>query len=156
MTLVYALMIPAMLRYALSATILAEDPSRGVNACVSESKHLMQGHKWQYFKLGVPCILKMLGAFLGVCVAGALVLVAAGLENNDLALNIVTLLSLLALLIFMPQLNLVYAMFYLLVSDIAKKASLPQSSEPSAEASVPADNDAPEPAPADEPPAPAE
>jgi uncharacterized membrane protein len=59
--LVFALVIPAMLRYFLSTYVLADEPSTGVFECVRQSKAMMKGHKWQLFKLTIPYLLKMYG-----------------------------------------------------------------------------------------------
>ncbi len=64
--LMFALMIPAALRYSLSFTALADDGSRGIRACVSHSKALMKGRKWQFFKLIAYVFLVMWLAMMGM------------------------------------------------------------------------------------------
>lgn len=64
--LMFALMIPAALRYSLSFIALAEDGSRGIRACVNHSKALMKGRKWQFFKLIAYVFLVMWLAMMGM------------------------------------------------------------------------------------------
>lgn len=49
--LMYALIIPAAFRYCMSLPALADQPELGVLGSFRKSKEIMQGRKWQYFKL---------------------------------------------------------------------------------------------------------
>ncbi len=64
--LMFALMIPAVLRYSLSFIALADDGSKGIRACVNRSKALMKGRKWQFFKLIAYVFLVMWLAMMGM------------------------------------------------------------------------------------------
>lgn len=57
MILAYALMIPAAFRYAMSTYFFADNPNNGVFNSVGLSKDMMQGRKWQLFKLLIPFVL---------------------------------------------------------------------------------------------------
>lgn len=62
--LLLGLVIPAALRYSQSSYVLADEPATGVFESVRKSKAMMKGHKWQYFKLFIPYILKVYGWML--------------------------------------------------------------------------------------------
>lgn len=49
--------IVLMLRYSLAVFVLMDDPSKGPIQCMKESGRLMQGGKWNYFKLSLSFIL---------------------------------------------------------------------------------------------------
>ena len=138
--LTLTLVIRAALRYALSTYVLAESPKKGVIACVNESKALMRGHKWQLFKVGMPVMLMMLGVSLAADIVGTMLLTPLGLESNTLAVSIVDLISGASMLIFIPRLNMVYALFYLLKSDIARNPPADPAPEDASPASDPAEN----------------
>ena len=125
--LLFALPIPASLRYSLSMYILAENPDMGVIDCVNESIYLMKGHKRQLFKLGVPCIFIMMALFMATCFVGGMTLALLGLDNSDLAMSLLTELSILVIILFMPRLNMTYALFYLLRSEMAHSLSKPKT-----------------------------
>ncbi len=117
--LLFGLMIPALLRYAMAPFILANEPDRGIRECVTLSKGMMQYRKWQCFKLGVPMVLKMLGTFYGMALVFSLVMmVAAILELESVILSTVLLAGMLLLLIapmlyFGMQMEIAYVLFYL-------------------------------------------
>ena len=138
--LLIALVIRAALRYVLSTYVLAESPEKGVIACVNESKALMRGHKWQFFKLGVPVVLMMLGVMLAVELVGIMLLTPLGLESNTLATGILDMIAGASMLVFIPRLNMVYALFYLLKSDIARNPPADPAPEAASPASDPAEN----------------
>lgn len=115
--LMIGLVIPALLRYSLSTFILADEPDRGVRDCVNFSKGLMEGRKWQYFKLGVPMFLKCFGVCYVAMMVFSLIGAAIGTEPIDTVATIVILLMLLILgllvFYFSMQFDLVCALFYL-------------------------------------------
>lgn len=118
--LVLGLVIPAALRYCLATFILADDPDRGVRECVTLSKGLTAGRKWQCFKLGVPAVLKMLGVAYGSMIVMALVATILGSSGATAASILLVVLALLMLVAvaglvvyFSIQFDLAYALFYL-------------------------------------------
>lgn len=125
--LVLGLTIPAALRYCLATFILADEPYRGVRECVTFSKGLMAGHKWQCFKLGVPAVLKMLGVTYGVAILLSIVVVLIGSTAStavQIVMMIVMLLAIcLPLIYFCFQFDLAYALFYLKRRAPAEDAS---------------------------------
>ena len=68
MAVIFALVIPAALRYYLSTYILADEPATGVFDCVKQSKAMMKGHKWQCFKLTIPLLLTCYAIMFGVMI----------------------------------------------------------------------------------------
>lgn len=117
--LVLGLVIPAALRYCLATFILADDPDRGVRECVTLSKGLMAGRKWQCFKLGVPAVLKMLGMMYGFMILLSIPMAfVASYDNSPRLLLVILVLAaligiLLVTLYFSIQFDLAYALFYL-------------------------------------------
>lgn len=125
--LIIVLPIIASMRYALGMYVLAENPNMGVIDCVNESKFLMKGHKGQLFRLGMPCIFIMCALFMATCVAGGMtlgVLEVMGLPISDLALDVLSYLGILVVMLFAPRLNMTYALFYLLRSEMAHECPL--------------------------------
>ena len=124
--LLFGLIIPAALRYCLSTFIMANEPERGVRECVTLSKGLMQGRKWQCFKLGVPMILKMIGVMYGTIILLSMVLAIIG-NNASVAVQVIFLITIL-LAIFLPsiyfgiQFDVVYALFFLKCREPAADA----------------------------------
>lgn len=112
MGLMCGLFIPALLRYALSAYILADDPHRGVRECVNCSVGLMNDRKWQFFKLGVPVLLKAMLASLAAELIGTLLFSAVNLDYTVIT-YIETLLAWAATIYFVLQLDMLCALFYL-------------------------------------------
>lgn len=49
--------IIATYRYAMAVYIYIDDPDKGVLQCITESKLMMVGHKWEYFVLQISFIL---------------------------------------------------------------------------------------------------
>lgn len=90
MILAYALMIPAAFRYAMSTYFFADDPDNGVFGSVSMSKDMMQGRKWQLFKLCIPYVLII---FVVAFVMGLLTGLLSGLETVGAILMIVVMLA---------------------------------------------------------------
>jgi len=127
--LLFALVFMAALRYSLSMYVLAENPAMGVIDCLNESIYLMKGHKRQLFKLGVPCIFIMLALFMATCFVGGMTLALFGLENSNLAMTILSDLALLVAMLFIPRLNMTYALFYLLRSEMAHNLSKPKTNQ---------------------------
>ncbi len=96
MALLFALMIPAALRYSLATWVMADRPEVGVKESVNISKQLMEGRKWQYFKLTIPYILVMYGVLFGGSLAVGLL---AGLLGE--AGVVVSAVGMIALVIFL-------------------------------------------------------
>ena len=107
--LVFALVIPAMLRYFLSTYVLADEPSTGVFECVRQSKAMMKGHKWQLFKLTIPYLLKMYGwMFLIIAVFTAVMAVGQNVQSD--AVSIIAAVVMLASYVLLLVKLLVYAL----------------------------------------------
>ena len=107
--LVFALVIPAMLRYFLSTYVLADEPSTGVFECVRQSKAMMKGHKWQLFKLTIPYLLKMYGwMFLISAVLAAVMAVGQNVQSD--AFSIIAVVVMLASYVLLLVKLLVYAL----------------------------------------------
>lgn len=108
------LMIPALFRYSLAAFILADASETGVRECVSRSKAMMQGHKWQFFKLPMPFILAQFGLYVAVTVAYAIITTLAG---SAAAAAVLTLLYIAAVvvvvLMYIPRVYMCSVLFYL-------------------------------------------
>ena len=113
--IVFALVVPAAMRYMLSTYILADKPDTGVFECVRKSKAMMKGHKWQAFKLAVPIILAMYGILM--VASGALSAASAFVTTSETlltAMNILMLIVLLGIVVYFSiRLYLCYAIFYL-------------------------------------------
>ncbi len=73
-----------ILRNAQAMQLLAAEPERGVRECLRLSGKMMEGRKWQLFRLPMPYVLRC----LGVTVAGALVTSLLGLKEGSLALTL--------------------------------------------------------------------
>ena len=109
MLLIFALVIPAMLRYFLSIYVLADEPSTGVFECVRQSKAMMKGHKWQLFKLTIPYLLKMYGwMFLIIAVFAAVMAVGQNVQSD--AVSIIAAVVMLASYVLLLVKLLVYAL----------------------------------------------
>ena len=107
--LVFALVIPAMLRYFLSTYVLADEPSTGVFECVRQSKAMMKGHKWQLFKLTIPYLLKMYG-WMFLIIAVFAVVMAVGQNVQSDAVSIIAAVVMLASYVLLLVKLLVYAL----------------------------------------------
>ena len=70
--LMFALMIAAMLRYAMAVFVLAEKPETGVLACIRRSKEIMKGRKVQLFVLEFSFILWNLLVMLAYTIVGSM------------------------------------------------------------------------------------
>lgn len=113
--LIFALVVPAAMRYMLSTYILADKPDTGVFECVRESKAMMKGHKWQAFKLAVPIILAMYGILMvaSVVISSAAAFVAAN-EALITAMGILMMIVLFGIVVYFSiRLYLCYCIFYL-------------------------------------------
>lgn len=124
--------IPAAYRYSLAEYILAEEPSTGVRACVAQSKQMMAGRKWQFFKLGVPCFFKSMGVIIGLGFIGGFVLIILGLDENARALELMGEVIVLPAYYFLMQYSLACALFYMQRRE--PEAEKPVSHEPCKEA----------------------
>ena len=117
LVLMLSLFIPAILRYSLAHYLMADEPDRGIRECITLSKELMKGRKWQYFKLGVPMLLKMIGVFYAASLVFSLVIVAIG-SSASLAAQIIVLIAMLLVIAapciyFGLQMDMAYVLFYL-------------------------------------------
>ena len=115
--LMFGLVIPAALRYSLAYSIMADEPDRGIRDCITLSKGLMKDRKWQYFKLGMPMVLKIIGVFYAASLVSSLVLVSISTVSSPAAPLIVLAIMLLVIAVpisyFELQMSMVYALFYL-------------------------------------------
>lgn len=109
MVLIFALIIPATLRYFLSIYVLADEPSTGVFECVRKSKTMMKGHKWQLFKLTIPYLLKIYGwMFLILLAMMAVMLVMQQLPSE--AASIIAIVVMVAAYVFLLWKLLTYTL----------------------------------------------
>ena len=111
--LLFALTIPAILRYAMAVPILADAPDRGIRECITLSKGMMQGRKWQYFKLMALPLAVMLLILAVVSTVLTTVLATAMVNYPSAASTIATAISFLTTLYWQLQLDLLPALFYL-------------------------------------------
>lgn len=119
--LVCALVIPAVLRYALSTYILVDKPETSVFDCVKQSKAMMQGHKWQLFKLPIPIFLMMLLIDLAVSVVLAVVFTLLKLPATSIVCtSIAALASFVASMYYMIRYIVCAPLFYLKRSEGAE------------------------------------
>lgn len=109
MGLIFALVIPAMLRYFLSTYVLADEPSTGVFACVRKSKAMMKGHKWQLFKLTIPYLLKLYGWMFLIIIVMSVVMVLIQQVQSE-AMGIVAIVVVIAAYVVLLWKMLVYAL----------------------------------------------
>ncbi len=111
----FVLMIPAAFRYLMAPYVLADEPDRGVRECVTLSKTMMKGHKWQAFKLIVPFILVLYAVMLVVMLP--ITFVAESLPSNPAVMLIMTILPIVIMLVGVIYLGLraglSYCLFYL-------------------------------------------
>lgn len=117
--LLFTLMIRAALRYSQAVHLLADESHRTIRDCVRQSKDMMKGRKWQYFKVGIPPILKAFGVIVAVFMVIGIPLGAAGLTENALASMLVDLTASAAAMYFLIQLDMVYALYYIKLRDPA-------------------------------------
>jgi len=118
--LVFALVIPAMLRYFLSTYVLADEPSTGVFECVRKSKAMMKGHKWQLFKLPIPFMLKLYGWLFLIILAMSVVMVLVQQVESE-AISLVSIIITVAtyvvflwkMLVYALRSQVAYCLFYL-------------------------------------------
>lgn len=107
--------------YSMSLYILAEDPSKGINQCITESRELMDGNKLNLFGINLIFGAIVFGSLCVVCIPAAIVImyVLAHSSNNIVFLSIVAIL-ILAWLIIVFWLSAIQevltAHFYLKVS----------------------------------------
>ena len=123
--LIIGLVIPTLIRYAMSTSILADDPSRGIRECVKRSAGMMKDRKWQLFKLGVPVWLKIIGAsFVATMIGSALESLLT--MDYELTTSINSVLVSVASIYFFLQLDVLYALFYVKRSPAAQAPAAPQ------------------------------
>lgn len=60
LVLMLAMMIPAVFSYAMSNSILIDDPATPVRDILKKSKTMMHGYRWHYFKMGMPVFVGMM------------------------------------------------------------------------------------------------
>ena len=111
LVIIFALVIPAALRYTLSTYILADKPETGVFDCVRQSKAMMKGHKWQCFKLCIPYILILYGWMLLISL---ILTIVAGITGEVIVVVIAGCLALLAMIVLV----LIYSMRICMASCI--------------------------------------
>lgn len=109
MLLIFALVIPAALRYFLSTYVLADEPFTGVFECVRESKAMMKGHKWQLFKLTIPYLLKLYGWMFLIVLVMSLVLSVTQQAPSDAA-QIISVVVMIAAYVLLLVKMLTYAL----------------------------------------------
>lgn len=127
--LIFALTIPAYLRYSLAAYVLCDEPENGVIASLRLSKALMKGRKWQYFKLLMPTILKALGMVFLLTLLLEVFIIFLGAANTTITLAVETLLLSTGSIYFVLQLQMLQAVFFEKVRwpDPAQKPAAPVS-----------------------------
>lgn len=87
-----ALVVPASLRYAMSAHIFADTPEIGVFDAVESSKRMMAHRKWQLFCLTLPYELGMVGVWvLYFCILLVIMLVSGSAVNTFIGWLIIVL-----------------------------------------------------------------
>lgn len=111
--LMIGLVIPSLYRYVMATSILADEPDRGVRDCVNFSKGLMEGRKWQYFRLGVPAWASIFGITFLVDLIGSLVMTALGLETTPMTNTVISCITTVTTIYFSIQLYLLDPLFYL-------------------------------------------
>ncbi len=113
--LMIGLVIPAALRYILAPSCMADDGSRGIMACIALSKRMMQGRKWQYFKLQLSYMAKFVGMMLLVMFALLFLLMLLGQTDSPfgvLVMTIAPVIGLAAGVTVLSQGALAHALFY--------------------------------------------
>ena len=111
---VFAMVVPAVMRYMLSTFIMADKPNTGVFECVRQSKAMMKGHKWQAFKLVIPVILVMYVIFIvaGVVIGAASAFLATT-EAMVTILTVLTYIVMIAIVMYYTiRMHLCYCIFY--------------------------------------------
>ena len=68
MCLTFVLVIRAAFNYSLGACCIVDNPTMGGCAALEKSKQLMRGHRWLFFKMGLPIFLMsvLIAAIAGV------------------------------------------------------------------------------------------
>lgn len=112
-SVLFWLSIAAMLRYSQAVHIMTDEPDRGIRECVTFSTGLMKDRKWQFVRLCIPALLKAAGMFLLVNLIGSLLLSSVALDTNYIAVQVCSLLSILSMVYFLMQRDMVCALFYL-------------------------------------------
>lgn len=112
LALIFALTIPAGLRYSLAAYVLSDEPDGGVIASLRLSKTLMKGRIWQRFKLVLPFELKVIGMSLLITALFELIITALGLPYSNTASTIETILLYAGTIYFALQGQMTKAAFY--------------------------------------------
>ncbi len=115
--LLFGLGIPAAFGYMMAPYILADEPDRGIRECVTLSTGLMKYRKWQYFKLCVPMLLKIVGVLYAEMLVLSLLMTAIGANPDPIVETVSLLVILLAitlpLVYFGLQMDMACALFYL-------------------------------------------
>lgn len=104
--LIYALIIPAAFRYCMAIPALADDPDLGVLEAFNRSKDMMEGRKWQYFRLLFLYGLILLGAVLAVT------LLATLLAKVSIILSVLIILPIIPIFIFISMLTQVASLTF--------------------------------------------
>ena len=115
MILIFALVIPAAMRYMLSTFVMADKPDTGVFESVRQSKAMMKGHKWQAFKLIIPVLLVMYVILLVAALvlgAGASLLGITPNTVNDLSVVLAVVMTA-VMAYYMIRMYVCYTLFYI-------------------------------------------
>lgn len=102
----YVLVIPAAFRYCMAIPALADQPELGVLDAFNKSKEIMDGRKWQYFKLMFLYGLILFGIVL------AATLLAALLAKATVVLSILLIIPVIVACVFISMLIQVATMTF--------------------------------------------
>lgn len=109
--LIYVLVIPAAFRYCMALPALADKPELGVLAAFQMSKEIMNGRKWQCFKLIFLYALALVGVMILISILSAL------LAKVALLIAVLTIVLILALLFFGVLIQVAFLTFYAVQAD---------------------------------------
>ncbi len=117
--------IIAGLRYSQSIYIMLDDPSKGVNQCIEESKSMMNGNKWKFFCLSF--------SFIGWSILASLpdALVNILYENEMIAIglyDVLTILTVIPVLLLNVYMYAAFSVFYQMLTG-EREAMVAQTEE---------------------------
>lgn len=95
MCLTFVLVIRAFFNYTLGACCIVDNPNMGGCAALEKSKQLMRGHRWLFFKMGLPVFLMIV-----------LIVAIAGVLMNRMDTNLLSLIT--SILSIAPQIMSMY------------------------------------------------
>ena len=120
----FVFVIPAIVKiysYSMALYILVENPNKGLNECITESREMMDGYKFDLF--AIELCFAAIGFVIGLVLVGVIVLpylLAANLMSNSalsIALIAVVGIIVLAVVIYFRSINeVVCAHFYLKIA----------------------------------------